>query len=150
VVGQEVRARPGHERGEALEAYLELLARSRRSRLVPYLGVLMRHRADPFWMTHAVDGWSLALDFKVTPENRAALWAHCDAMTEVVLAAGGRFYFAKDLVIAPEDVARYVPKENLRKFLEMKRRPDPEGLLQTNLSRRVRGAEAGAEAVPGG
>jgi hypothetical protein len=56
---------------------------------VPYLAVLKRHRPDPFWMTHAVDGWSLALDYKVTPGNRAALWALCDALTEIVIAAGG-------------------------------------------------------------
>lgn len=121
----------------AHDAYLELLQRSRAARLVPYLGVLKRHRADPFWMTHAVDGWSLALDFKVTPGNRAALWAHCDALTEVVLAAGGRFYFAKDLVIGPQDVARFLPPENLSRFRALKRRLDPEELLQTNLSRRV-------------
>ncbi|MGQ0554002.1 MAG: FAD-binding oxidoreductase [Planctomycetota bacterium] len=117
--------------------WIEMLARCRERRLVPYLGVLKRHRPDPFWLTHAVDGWSLAADFKVTPENRAALWAHCDDLTELVLAAGGRFYFAKDLVIGPEDARRFLPPENLRRFLALKRRLDPENLLQTNLSRRV-------------
>ena len=106
---------------------------------MPYLGVLKRHRPDPFWMTHAVEGWSLALDFKVTPDNRAALWAHCDALTEVVIAAGGRFYFAKDLVIGPDDARRFFPPENLARFLELKRRLDPGLLLQTDLFRRIFG-----------
>ena len=33
---------------------------------VPYLGVLKRHRPDPFLMTHAVDGYSLAMQFAVS------------------------------------------------------------------------------------
>jgi FAD/FMN-containing dehydrogenase len=121
----------------ALEAYTEMLARSREARLVPYLGVFKRHRPDPFWMTHAVDGWSFAMDHRVTPENRARLWAHCDTLTGIVLAAGGRFYFAKDLVIGNEDMLRYVPPENLSRFLALKRRLDPATLLQTDLYRRV-------------
>ena len=132
----------------AHEAYLELLERSRRAKLVPYLGVLKRHRPDAFWMTHAVDGWSLALDFKVTPENRTALWAHCDALTEVVIAAGGRFYFAKDLVIGPDDARRCFPADNLARFLELKRRLDPDLLLQTDLYRRVFGGLEAAGAGP--
>ena len=35
-----------------------------------------------------LDGWSLALDFKVHPGNRASLWAHCRDLTELVLDAG--------------------------------------------------------------
>jgi decaprenylphospho-beta-D-ribofuranose 2-oxidase len=121
----------------AHDAWLEMLARCRAERLVPYLGVLKRHRADSFWMTHAVDGWSLAMDFKVTPENRARLWAHCRAMTDTVLGAGGRFYFAKDLVLGPDAVARFLPPRDLQRFLALKRQLDPESLLQTNLYRRV-------------
>ena len=41
---------------------------------MPYLGVLKRHRPYPFLMTHAVDGYSLALDFKVTKRNRLDNW----------------------------------------------------------------------------
>ena len=41
--------------------------------IVPYLGVFKRHRPDDFLMTHAVDGFSLALDFKVTARNRQRL-----------------------------------------------------------------------------
>jgi FAD/FMN-containing dehydrogenase len=119
--------------------YIEMLRRCRRAGIVPYLGVFKRHRPDPFWLTHAVDGYSFAMDFPVTPKNRAALWALCDDMTEIVLAAGGRFYFAKDLVIGQEDLLRYVPPDRLARFVEMKRELDPDMLLQTNLFRRVFG-----------
>ena len=79
----------------------------------------------------------LALDFKVSPARRAALWAHCATLTERVLDAGGKFYFAKDLVIGPDAVQRMFPADKLAAFLELKRELDPEGLLQTNLSRRL-------------
>jgi FAD/FMN-containing dehydrogenase len=127
----------------AHDAYVEILRRNQRSGFVPYLGVFKRHRPDPFWLTHALDGWSLALDFKVTPENRAGLWEHCTALTEIALEAGGKFYFAKDLVLRPGDARRMLPADKLAAFEELKRRLDPEMLLQTDLYRRVFGVQSG-------
>lgn len=121
----------------AHDAYSEVFRRCQRAGHVSYLGVFKRHRPDPFWMTHALDGWSLALDFPVTPGNRDSLWRHCRALTELVHEAGGKFYFAKDLVVGPEDAKRFFPEENLEKFLQLKRELDPESVLQTNLWRRV-------------
>ncbi|MCP3918774.1 MAG: FAD-binding oxidoreductase [bacterium] len=121
----------------ALDAYREMLALCHARGHVSYLGVLKRHRPDPFWMTHACDGWSLALDFKVTPENRASLWETCDELTRIVLDAGGKFYFAKDLVLGHLAMLRAFPTEQREAFLALKRRLDPDALLQTNLWRRV-------------
>lgn len=121
----------------AYPVFRAVLEESQRARCVPYLAVLKRHRPDPFWLTHAVDGWSLALDFKVTPATREALWRHCSALTERVLDGGGRFYFAKDLVLTPEHARRMFPAKELAAFAAQKRRLDPENLLATNLSRRV-------------
>jgi decaprenylphospho-beta-D-ribofuranose 2-oxidase len=123
----------------AHETLAAVLRANQAAGFVPYLGVFKRHRPDPFWLTHSVDGWSLALDFKVSPARRAALWAHCATLTERVLDAGGKFYFAKDLVIGPDAVQRMFPADKLAAFLELKRELDPEGLLQTNLSRRLFG-----------
>jgi len=121
----------------AHEVYSEILRRCQAAHVVPYLGVFKRHRPDPFWLTHAVDGWSFALDFRVTDAGRDRLWKHCDELTELVLEAGGRFYFAKDLVIDRADVERMFPPDRLEAFLELKRRCDPEGLLETTLWRRA-------------
>jgi FAD/FMN-containing dehydrogenase len=123
----------------AHEVMLDLLARCRRAGLVPYLGVVKRHRPDPFWLTHALDGWSFAMDFKVAPSRRERLWRLCAEMTEVVLSAGGRFYFAKDLVLGAGDVERFLPADRLEAFRALKRELDPEALLATDLSRRVLG-----------
>ena len=101
--------------------------------------MLKRHKPDPFWLTHALDGWSFALDFKVTPGNRERLWKHCHEMTEIVLAAGGKFYFAKDLVLRSEDAARFYPEGRLDAFRALKRELDPEGLLTSDAWRRIEG-----------
>ncbi len=138
--------RPGHgliqfqtflPRERALEVNTEILRRSQAAGLVPYLGVYKRHRPDAFWMTHAMDGWSFAMDFKVTPARRERLWRHCHLLADLVIDAGGRFYFAKDSVLGAAHARRMFPAERLDAFLALKRRLDPEGLLQTDLWRRL-------------
>lgn len=121
----------------ALEVFRAILTRSQARGFVPYLGVLKRHRPDPFWLTHAVDGWSLALDYKVTPATRAELFAFCRTLSELVFEAGGRFYFAKDSVLPAGALARMVPPARLAAFFALKRALDPDSLLETDLWRRV-------------
>jgi FAD/FMN-containing dehydrogenase len=121
----------------AHDAFGELLRRCHRAGVVPYLGVFKRHRPDPFWLTHAVDGWSFAFDFKVEPAKRERLWALCHELSEVVIASRGRFYFAKDLVLRPQDAARAFGSDVIERFRALKRRHDPEGRLATDLWRRV-------------
>jgi len=138
--------RPGHgliqyqmflPKETAHAAFTEVLRRCQRRGHVSYLGVFKRHRPDPFWMTHAVDGWSLALDFKVTPQSRESLWACCDELTRLVLEAGGRFYFAKDLVLGYQAMAQAFPPERREAFLALKGEVDPDGLLDSALFQRV-------------
>ena len=105
--------------------------------LPPYLGVFKQHKPDKFLFTHAVDGFSLALDFKVTEKNRSKLWELCGKMNDVVLANGGRFYFAKDATLRPQDFKAFLGEETLKKFAELKKKYDPENILQTDLSRRL-------------
>lgn len=105
--------------------------------MVPWLGVFKRHRPDAFLMSHAVDGYSLALDFPVTKWNRQRLWALTSELNQIVLANGGRFYFAKDSTLDPVTARAYLGEKTLRKFGALKRQFDPEGLLQTDLSKRL-------------
>ena len=108
--------------------------------LVPYLGVFKRHRADDFLMTHAVDGYSLALDFAVRPEKRGSLLSLAAEMDRIVLDAGGRFYFAKDSALHQFSAAEAVGADRAARFFALKQRTDPENILQTNLSRRLFGS----------
>jgi len=107
--------------------------------LVPYLGVFKRHRPDDFLMTHAVDGYSLALDFAVRPEKRGGLLSLAAEMDRIVLDAGGRFYFAKDSALHQFSAAEAVGADRAARFFALKQQMDPENILQTNLSRRIFG-----------
>jgi decaprenylphospho-beta-D-ribofuranose 2-oxidase len=110
---------------------------AQRHGIIPLLAVFKQHQPDKFLMSHAVDGFSMALDFRVTKRNRQALWKLAHEMNEIVLSAGGRFYFAKDATLTPDAFRRFLGDETIRKFVALKRRLDPEHLLETDLSRRL-------------
>jgi decaprenylphospho-beta-D-ribofuranose 2-oxidase len=124
------------------DAFRAQLARCQAAGIVPYVGIFKRHRADEFLMSYAVDGYSLGLDFKVTAGNRAALLALARELDEIVVAAGGRFYFAKDSTVGAASVAASLGAERIGGFLALKRELDPGGLLQTDLYRRLFGDAA--------
>lgn len=128
----------------AVDVYLELLERARRAGLTPYLGVLKRHRPSPFLVQYSVDGFSLALDFRVTRANRSRLWALAAELDRVVVAGGGRFYFAKDATLTADRFAPFRAEPSFQRFLALKRRLDPEGLIASDLFRRVVGSAAPA------
>lgn len=121
----------------AARVYRALLERTQREGLVPYLLVLKRHRADPFLMTHSVDGYSLAMDYAVRGATRERLWRLCRDMAELVLEAGGRFYYAKDAVLAADAFPRVHGADAVGRFLALKARVDPAGILQSDLARRL-------------
>jgi FAD/FMN-containing dehydrogenase len=102
-----------------------------------YLSVLKRHRPDPFLMTHGLDGYSLAMDFQITEHNRARVRQLAREMDEVVVDAGGRFYFAKDSTLRPEVVVATLGADTVARFRALKATYDPEQLLETNLWRRL-------------
>ncbi len=121
----------------AREVFRRVLTMQQERGMVNWLTVLKRHRPDPFLLTHGLDGWSLAQDFNVTPRNRQALWQLCHDMTEVVLEAGGRFYPAKDATLTASQYQRSLGQDRLSAFRALKQQVDPQGLLQTNLYRRL-------------
>ena len=122
---------------EALPAMQTLLRLGQEHGAPNYLSVLKRHRPDPFLMTHGLDGYSLAMDFHINNTNRARIRQLTRHMDEVVLDAGGRFYFAKDSTLRPEVAKAYLGSETIERFCRLKRQCDPGGLIETNLWRRV-------------
>lgn len=123
----------------AADVYTEILKLCQRRGLPSYLGVVKRHRPDEFLFSHAVDGFSLALDFKVSDRRRARLVKLTGELNQLVLQGGGRFYFAKDSTLTPDVVQAYLGEETIRKFKTLKRKVDPGGILQTDLYRRCFG-----------
>jgi FAD/FMN-containing dehydrogenase len=118
-------------------AWTEVLGLSLKRGLPSYLGVTKRHRPDKFLLSHAVDGFSLAMDFKVTNGNRAKLSQMLQDFDRIVLDAGGRFYFAKNSETTSESTMRFLGAETIKKFKKLKKRCDPDEVLESDLYRRV-------------
>ncbi len=123
----------------AEDAWREMIQLSLERGLPAFLGVTKRHRPDKFLLTHAVDGFSLAMDFKVTDGNRAQLRAMLFEFDRIVLANGGRFYFAKNSETTAETALAFYGEAVVKKFKKLKKRCDPNGLLESDLYRRIFG-----------
>lgn len=97
---------------------------------------MKRHRADAFLLSHGVDGYSFALDFPVTPANRAVLWKTLHEVSDMVCEAGGRFYPAKDAVIRPDHFQRAWGQARVARFNALRAMVDPDRRLRTDLAAR--------------
>jgi decaprenylphospho-beta-D-ribofuranose 2-oxidase len=124
-------------RQRAPEVFARQVEMQQEAKLESFLGVLKRHRPDGFLLSHAVNGYSLALDFKITERNRERLLALAHQMNELVLEAGGRFYLAKDSTLRPEDLQRYLGDAAIHQFREARATYDPEGILTSHLAERL-------------
>ncbi len=123
-------------KARALDVFTEMLRYSQRTQ-PSYLVVIKRHRPDAFLLSHAVDGFSMAMDFPVRAGNTKVLGRMLTYFHRLVLDAGGRFYFAKDASLTPEVARAFLGDEALRKFFRLKAQWDPQHVLQSALYRRV-------------
>jgi len=121
----------------AEETFSEILRLSQKRRLPSFLGVMKRHKPDNFLFSHAVDGFSLALDFKVRRNER--LVRLTNELNQIVLQGNGRFYFAKDSALTPDVTARYLGEDTIAGFRKLKAKVDPANILQTDLYKRCFG-----------
>jgi decaprenylphospho-beta-D-ribofuranose 2-oxidase len=117
---------------EAEDTVKEIVRRIAHSEHVSALNVLKRfgpgNRAP---LSFPTEGWTLAVDFPV----RRGLGRLCDELDELVLAAGGRLYLAKESRTSAEKVERMYPR--LAEWRAIRRSVDPQGVFSSDMSRRL-------------
>jgi decaprenylphospho-beta-D-ribofuranose 2-oxidase len=82
-------------------------------------------------LSFPVPGWTLALDLPAAPDTLAML----DPLDELVVAAGGRVYLAKDSRLAAATFSRMYPR--LDRFRAVRDRYDPDRIFVSDLARRL-------------
>lgn len=82
-------------------------------------------------LSFPMKGWTLCVDLPV----RAGVHELCEELDELVLAAGGRHYLAKESRATPEVIARGYPR--LEEWRKIRAAVDPQGKFASDMSRRL-------------
>jgi decaprenylphospho-beta-D-ribofuranose 2-oxidase len=103
------------------------------ARAPSFVTVLKRFGAgDEGLLSFPIAGWTLALDFPARTPGLAGLLGSLDRL---VVEAGGRVYLAKDSRVPADVLAEMYPR--LAEFRKLRAELDPDGILASDLSRRL-------------
>ncbi len=117
---------------KSYDAISEVLDRINRSKFYPTLGVLKLYgKQNSNYLSFPLEGYSIALDFKITPE----IFPFLDELDKVILKYNGRFYLTKDARLKREIFEAGYPK--LEKFKKFRKEIGADLIFQSLQSRRL-------------
>ncbi|GIV20324.1 MAG: oxidoreductase [Armatimonadota bacterium] len=110
-----------------------ILRIAQQSKQYPFLSVLKRMgESSGGFLSFPMPGYTIALDFPM----RNGLLEVLDKLDQIVVEAGGRLYLAKDARMSAETFHATYPQ--LPRWQAVKAQVDPQGVLQSDLARRLR------------
>jgi decaprenylphospho-beta-D-ribofuranose 2-oxidase len=114
---------------DGMNAVLQKIAASGRG---SFLAVLKLYGpVNGNWLSFPLEGYSLALDFKI----EKGLFAFLDTLDEIVVQHGGRVYLAKDVRVSREAVEQGYPK--IDKFRALRKQYNMDEKFNSLQSRRL-------------
>lgn len=116
---------------KVMEKILDELTRSQRA---SFLAVLKRFgRQGEGMLSFPMEGFTLALDL---PVSSPEVFTMIETLDDIVLAAGGRVYLAKDACLKPGPFRKMYPR--FHEWREEKQKVDPNYGFSSDLSRRLK------------
>jgi decaprenylphospho-beta-D-ribofuranose 2-oxidase len=117
---------------DAQHALREIVARIAASPHASGLNVLKRFgAANPAPLSFPIPGWTACCDFPIAP----GLHRFCEELDELVLAAGGRLYLAKESRASAATIRAGYPRFD--EWRKVRDAVDPEGVFVSDMARRL-------------
>lgn len=117
----------------AKDVIKEIIAMMQSAKLPTFLAVLKRMGAqNPGMLSFPMEGWTLAVDIAIGSHRIESVLRDID---EVVIAAGGRHYLAKDAHMSRSALLHGYPQMDV--WQDVQRQMDPVGLWTSDLARRL-------------
>lgn len=101
----------------------------------PATTILRLHRKDEHLISFSEDGYSLNVEFHPKRRHAAKIAAFLEAFIECGIRYGSKVHLPKDHTLTREQFRRLYP--NYRRFMELKRKVDPDELFQSDMYRRL-------------